>query len=110
MEFTYTNSRGDVVKLNTFIFKRSWCSLIKPLTDDQAGQLIKAFSYYIEDEPYTIDPVLDAILQMMLRELRASSKRHIDNMNRREKERIAAASIPAAPTSATMEETKNIPV
>lgn len=89
MKFEYTDINGNTIQLRTFVFKRSWGELIKPLPDDQAGQLIKAFFRYVDGEPFELEQPLKAILQMMIRELRSSTKHHIEKI--KQKERLNAS-------------------
>lgn len=100
MKFEYRDANGNMIQLQTFLFRRSWSELIKPLPDDQAGQLIKAFLRYADGEPYTTDPELDPTIKMMTRELRSSTRYHIEKIKRKEKEQRADFSTMAAPTAA----------
>ena len=67
--------------IDTAIFYKSWSQVFERLTDEKAGQLIKAiYDFMNGGDPKLDDPILGAILEIMTKQIENSARKYIEKI------------------------------
>ena len=68
----------------SFVMYKNWAGMIKGMPDDQAGKLIKAICrYQTGEDPSVDDPMMAAVLSMIIEKMDEDAKAYDDEIKRR---------------------------
>jgi len=68
--------RYAVEAINTVIFQKAWTPIFESLSDEEAGQLIKALYSFMNGEKPKIDGTLKAIFLSMADQIEQSARKY----------------------------------